>query len=209
MTVVQTIDTVTDWIRDNVCAKIKLKQPNDEQNTTGYTVKEVHPAAFAMYQPGSDKLPPNVETPFPSVVVQLLEGAETKNDKEGTVKFQLSFTAWNPGDHQTETKKRLGEIVATDEEAFGVTLQSDPLQTKYTRHAEGWRDVWAFVDRTLLALETNEYIGDVHISKSSQITFGQFQQEGQISDLYPYWGAWVIFTIERPMQKGGQLNNYL
>ena len=30
MTIVQCLETVTKWLRDNVCRKIKLKAPNDE-----------------------------------------------------------------------------------------------------------------------------------------------------------------------------------
>ena len=30
MTIVQCLETVTNWLRDNVCSKIKLKAPHDE-----------------------------------------------------------------------------------------------------------------------------------------------------------------------------------
>lgn len=177
MTIPESIERVTNWINQNVCPKITLKLPNDAQNGDEYKVEAVNPTAFAMYQPGKDKLPPNVKAPFPSVVVQLLEGADDMIKSVGQLKLQLSFTAWNPGDHES------GDV--------------------FVRNADGWRDVWAFVDRTMREIENNEYLNDLRVAKELGITFGQFQQEGQISDLYPYWGAWVIFTIERGIARTG------
>lgn len=58
MTIAQCIEKVTDWLNESVCPKIKLKLPDDNQNGKEYQVKAVNPTAFAMYQPGKDKLPP-------------------------------------------------------------------------------------------------------------------------------------------------------
>ena len=177
MTIPETIEKVTDWINKNVCPQVVLKLPDDAQNGSEYKVEAVNPTAFAMYQPGKDKLPPNVRTPFPSVVVQLLEGTDDMSKGSSQLKLQLSFTAWNPGDHES------GE--------------------GFTRNAEGWKDVWNFVDRTLRKIENAEYLNGIRVVKELNITYGQFQQEGQISDLYPYWGAWAIFTIERGIARTG------
>jgi hypothetical protein len=209
MTIVQTIQTITDWIGENVCAKIKLKLPDDSNTSAEYTPTEVHPTAFAMFQPGTDKLPPNVLSPFPSVVVQLLEGTDKATEGSGTIKIQLSFTAWNPGDHGTEFKRATGVPTASGNTELAVNLASCEGQPAFSRNGGGWADVWSFVDRALQAIETTEYIGDVRVVKDNAITFGQFQQEGQISDLYPYWGAWVIFTIERATVKGDPLAKLL
>ena len=184
MTIPESIERVTDWINQNVCPKIRLKLPDDAQNGAEYKVEAVNPTAFAMYQPGKDKLPPNVKAPFPSVVVQLLEGTDDMINKNWQLKLQLSFTAWNPGNHETDQG--------------------------FTRNAEGWKDVWNFVDRTLREIENAEYLNGLRVVKELNITFGQFQQEGQISDLYPYWGAWVILTIERAIaRKGAAYSEYL
>ena len=177
MTIEQCIENVTNWLNESVCKNIKLKLPDDCQNGQGYKVEAVNPTAFAMYQPGKDKLPPGVIAPFPSVVVQLLEGTDDMIKSTGKLKLQLSFTAWNPGDHESGDR--------------------------FIRNADGWRDVWSFVDRTMREIENNEYLNGLRVVKELNITFGQFQQEGQISDLYPYWGAWVIFTIERGIARTG------
>lgn len=177
MTINESIENITSWLNQNVCNKIKLKLPDDAKNGANYKVKAVNPTAFSMYQPGHDKLPPNVKAPFPSVVVQLLEGTDSMIEKTGRMKLQLSFTAWNPGDHETGDE--------------------------FTRNAEGWKDVWSFVDKALREIENAEYLNDLRVVKELNITYGQFQEEGQISDLYPYWGAWVIFTVERCITRTG------
>lgn len=198
MTIAQCIEKVTDWLNESVCPKIKLKLPDDNQNGKEYKVKAVTPTAFAMYQPGKDKLPPGVIAPFPSVVVQLLEGSDDMTASNGRMKLQLSFTAWNPGNHA-------GELTRVS----NTTTKTDPEQS-FTRNAEGWKDVWNFVDRALREIENAEYLNELRVVKELPITYGQFQQEGQISDLYPYWGAWAIFTIERGIARtGGTYSKYL
>ena len=214
MTIVQTIERVTDWLNETVCPKIKLKLPDDNQNGSQYTVKAVNPTAFAMYQPGKDKLPPGVIAPFPSVVVQLLEGSDNMTEGNGRMKLQLSFTAWNPGKHTTKNAGELTRVtkttVATDDKDLNVELVGVGSDTSFTRDAEGWKDVWNFVDRALRDIENAEYMNGLRVVKELPITYGQFQQEGQISDLYPYWGAWAIFTIERGIaRKGAAYSQYL
>lgn len=202
MTIVQSIQTVTDWMNKNVCKGLLLKLPDDAQNGDSYKTEEVEPTAFAMYQPGKDKLPPNVRAPFPSVVVQLLEGVDTPGSATSTMKLQLSFTTWNPGTHAGEGRSSEKVLAAELDVDIGVHLGDPPEEPQFRRSPDGWKDVWNFVDRTLQKLEAVDYFEDaVRIVKESPITFGQFQQEGQISDLYPYWGAWVIFTIERSIPR--------
>jgi hypothetical protein len=76
MTLVQSIDKVVAWLNENVCSQITLKLPDDYKNGTGYDVEFVHPAAFPLYVPGKDRLPPSVPAPIPSVCVQLTEGSD-------------------------------------------------------------------------------------------------------------------------------------
>lgn len=211
MTIVETIENITDWLQTNVCKGLLLKLPDDDQNTDAYDTKEVEPTAFAMYQPGRDKLPPGVRAPFPSVVVQLLEGTDDATQAHGIIKIQLSFTTWNPGTHAGEEKQSDGVVVADQDVDIGVRLEKSAEERQYRRSAEGWKDVWNFVDRTLAKLEAADYIGGAtRIVKRQPITFGQFQQEGQISDLYPYWGAWIIFQIERSIAlKATDLKQFL
>ena len=213
MTITESIEKVTDWLNETVCPKIKLKLPDDSQNGSQYKVKAVNPTAFAMYQPGKDKLPPGLIAPFPSVVVQLLEGTDNLTEGNGRMKFQLSFTAWNPGKHYGKDGGELTRVINTTiagDEDFSVQVSAAPSNNAFVRDAEGWKDVWGFVDRTLREIENAEYLNGLRVVKELPITYGQFQQEGQISDLYPYWGAWAIFTIERGItRKGSAYSKYL
>ena len=203
MNIVQSIENVTDWLNEAVCPHITLKLPDDNQNGKEYKAKAVNPTAFAMYQPGKDKLPPGVIAPFPSVVVQLLEGSDNITAKNGRMKLQLSFTAWNPGNHAGELTRVIGSTVATGDEDISVQFDGVASDKSFTRDAEGWKDVWNFVDLALRKIENAEYMNGLRVVKELGITYGQFQQEGQISDLYPYWGAWAIFTIERGLTRTG------
>ena len=203
MTIAQCIENVTDWLNESVCPKIKLKLPDDNQNGKEYKVKAVNPTAFAMYQPGKDKLPPGVIAPFPSVVVQLLEGTDNMAESYGRMKLQLSFTAWNPGNHAGELTRATQTTTASGSEDLDVQIGGVASEQTFTRDAEGWKDVWNFVDRALREIENAEYLNGLRVVKELPITYGQFQQEGQISDLYPYWGAWAIFTIERGLARTG------
>ena len=76
MTLTQSIDKVVSWLSENVCSQITLKLPDDDRNDAEYAVEYVHPAAFPLYVPGKDRLPPSVPAPIPSVCVQLMEGSD-------------------------------------------------------------------------------------------------------------------------------------
>ena len=184
MTIVQCIETITAWLNANVCNKIELKQPPDDNNVN--KCEMVHPTAFAMYQPGKDKLPPGVKAPFPSVSVQLLEGKDEPGQTgKSQLRLQLSFTAWNPGTQKEEGAEQ------------------------FTRNADGWKDVWGFVEKALREIENAEYLDGIRVIKDLGITYGQFNQDGQISDLYPYWAAWVIFTVEKGLANSAAYKDLL
>ncbi len=199
MTIVKTVQEITNWLNSNVCNKIKLKLPDDYNNTEEYTLREVNPTAFPLFTPTKEKLPPNVEAPFPSVCVQLLEGNDKLAEHVGTMKLELSFTTWNPGEHTGELSSAVRTTSQVGDVDYSVTLRGDggSAAQEYTRNADGWMDVWNFVDVALAAIENEEYLNGFRVQKETGIQFGQFQVEGAIADLYPYWGAWVIFSVER------------
>lgn len=177
MTIVQCLETVTNWLKENVCTKIKLKAPHDDDVEK---FEEVNPTAFTLFQPGKTKAPPNTTLNTPSVVVQLVEGNDDMTQSKTRLKLQLSFMAWNPGKHQAEGA-------------------SEPLE----RNADGWKDVWNFVGRALQEIENAEYMDGLRVVKELGITYGLFSQDGALVDLYPYWGAWVVLTIEQGLARTG------
>jgi hypothetical protein len=68
MTIVQCINAITDWLNENVCSKVLLKLPDDNQNGMGYDYEGSPSDSLRYVSAGKDKLPPGVRAPFPSVV---------------------------------------------------------------------------------------------------------------------------------------------
>lgn len=194
MTLVQSIDKVVAWLNENVCSQISLKLPDDYKNDTSYDVEFVNPAAFPLYVPGKDRLPPSVPAPIPSVCVQLMEGSDDLLKRKRQLQIRLCLACWNPGEHG-------GEVLHTRENAKALggysfyTVKGEAAKT-YTRNMEGWRDSFNFADLVLRELEGTEYIAGHRLVKESGIKFGLFTEEGNIWDYYPYWHNWITLTLE-------------
>jgi hypothetical protein len=194
MLLVESIDKVVAWLNENVCSQIQLKLPDDYKNDKEYAVEYVQPAAFPLYTPGKDRLPPNVRAPIPSVCVQLTEGNDDLLKRHRRLQLRLCLACWNPGEHG-------GEVLhpRKNEAALGgysyYRLTGEAAQT-YTRNMEGWRDSFNFADLVLREIESAEYIAGHRLVKEQGIKFGLFTEEGNIWDYYPYWHNWITFTLE-------------
>lgn len=194
MTLVQSIDRVVEWLNAKVCNQITLKLPNDNVNDASYSVQYVNPAAFPLYVPGKDRLPPSVPAPIPSVCVQLMEGEDNLTDKKRKLNVRLCLACWNPGEHGAEML-----IARKNENALGgysYYKATGKAADTYTRNMEGWRDAFNFADLVLGKLEGTEYIAGLRLVKESGVKFGLFTEEGNIWDYYPYWHNWISFTLE-------------
>lgn len=194
MTLVQSIDRVVDWLRENVCNQITLKVPNDEQNGDKYTVQFVNPAAFPLYVPGKDRLPPSVPAPIPSVCVQLTEGSDDLLKKKRQLNVRLCLACWNPGKHGTEIlypRKNENEL-----SGYSYYNAAGEAAQTYARNMDGWRDSFNFADLVLREVEGTEYIAGLRLMKESGIKFGVFTEDGNIWDYYPYWHCWITFSLE-------------
>ena len=194
MTLVQSIDKIVEWMNTNVCDHITFKLPDDFKNDAEYGVEYVKPAAFPLYVPGKDRLPPNIPAPIPSVCVQLTEGSDDLLQKNRQLQIRLCLACWNPGEHSDELWRR-----NKDGDALGrcsyYRVTGEAAQT-YARNMKGWRDSFNFVDLILRELEVAEYIAGHRLVKESGIKYGLFTEEGNIWDYYPYWHSWITFTLE-------------
>ena len=194
MLLVESIDKVVAWLNENVCSQIQLKLPDNYKNDKEYAVEYVQPAAFPLYTPGKDRLPPNVRAPIPSVCVQLTEGNDDLLKRQRRLQLRLCLACWNPGEHG-------GEVLhpRKNEAALGgysyYRLTGEAAQT-YTRNMEGWRDSFNFADLVLREIESAEYIAGHRLVKEQGIKFGLFTEDGNIWDYYPYWHNWITFTLE-------------
>jgi hypothetical protein len=197
MSLVKNIDAIVEWTQATICTKIQLKVPDDDNNDDAYEPQLVNPAAFGLYMPAKDRLPPNIRAPIPSVVVQLMEGDERPTDGAGRLKVRFCLACWNPGDHKdrfipfedpTGTHRRIYHY----DKLAGET---------YARSFEGWRDSWNFADIALRELENTEYIGGLRLVKELGLSFGPFVEDGVIWDYYPYWHSWIAVTLEYGLRR--------
>lgn len=194
MTLVQSIDNVVAWLSEKVCSQISLKVPDDYRNDTSYDVALVHPAAFPLYVPGKDRLPPSIPAPIPSVCVQLMEGSDDLPKHKRQLQFRLCLAAWNPGEHGCEVLHPRANASAVAGYSY-YRVDGEAAQT-YARNMDGWRDSFNLADLILRELEGTEYIAGHRLVKETAIKYGLFTEEGNIWDYYPYWHSWITFTLE-------------
>lgn len=203
MTVVGILDTLTDWVRENICTKLQLKVPPDAETgatDAGYEYKRVHPAAFALYVPAKDKLPPAVLSPFPSVCVRIVDGADDLSAKQASAKrsinVQLCFSTWDPGTHGEDV------ILPNPENVLEPTRWTGQEADAYfRRHGEGWRDAWNMVDVALREIERRTNVGGLVIDQTVPIQFGPLKERESIPDYYPFWFTWVSFAVTCPVHR--------
>ena len=194
MTLVQTIDKIVGWLNASVCSQISLKVPDDYKNDEGYAVEYTNPAAFPLYVPGKDRLPPSVPAPIPSVCVQLMEGSDDLLKKKRQLQIRLCLACWNPGEHGGELFLVRKNTEAPFERSY-YHPTGEAAKT-YARNMEGWRDSFNFADLVLRELEGTEYIDGLRLVKESGIKYGLFTEDGNIWDYYPYRHNWISFTLE-------------
>lgn len=202
MSVVHLIDTLTEWAQREICDHIKLKQPpkNTETNDEGYSYEEVNPVAFPMYVPTAEKLPPRIRSPFPSVCVRFMAGSDSLADGESSVKVQFCFSAWDPGNHGQDLFHPAGN---------GAFIRQAPVYTEYERSADGWRDVWNFVDIALRAVESVTNIGGYIVDRKTPVEFGPLVEQEAIADYFPFWFAWISFAVKSPLRRNIKDINHL
>lgn len=197
MSVVNTIDRVTDWARESICSKIKLKVPPEDDSAptdASFDYKTITPAAFGMYVPTRDKLPPDILSPIPSVCVRFREGADDLSNSRGSIVIELCFSTWNPGTHGTDIMQPVsGERMTVNR------WTGSEANAYFRRYGEGWRDVWNMVDIALQELESTTDIDGILIDRSVPVKFGPLAEQESIPDFYPFWYAWVSFGLSYPI----------
>lgn len=202
MSVVHVIDTLAEWARQNICEHVTLKMPPDnfDANDEGYTYKTVKPSVFPMYVPTSEKLPPSIHSPFPSLCVRFVKGADSMSGSGGHLDVQFCFSAWDPGTHGQDVIHPNGD----------GTYTRNPDSSEYGRNGNGWRDVWNFVDTALRAVESVTSIGGYTIDRETPVEFGPLTEQEAIPDFYPFWFAWISFRMNYPLRRNIEdLQKYL
>lgn len=193
MTTKQIIEDITSWVGENICEKIELKLQDDDKVDGCYGLQMVKPAAFPLFVPAKDRMPPNVSAPVPSIAVQILEGKDDLKKSERRIRIRLCLSAWNPGIHAGEklnpVKRKKGALGGY------VYNRGDEPEEPYERNSDGWKDLYNFQDIALSELEGAEFFAGVRIDMEEPITYGPFTEDGVIWDYYPYWNGWIAFTV--------------
>lgn len=168
MTIVNILDEVKDWLESEVCKNFKFKKDpgKEEPIDASYKYELVHPKAFSFYPPFDEK--------FPSITVQFASGYQAKFEESGELKLRFLLATWNPGLH------------------FDKKGKAD-----FIINSEGWRDVWNCIDLILRKLRNSNFINPrIRVKHEDKITFGPMTENETIPNYYPYWCAWIEFTIQ-------------
>lgn len=204
MSIVNSIEVVREWLDENVCPLVKLKLPDDDATDASYPYKLVNPAAFSLFVPTKDRMPPKVAAPIPSVCVQLINGEDDMIASARSFKIRLCFSAWDPGYHGPD-------IFTSKGDGSGAYIQqyNKEASAYFEKNGEGWRDAWNFVDTALRLIENAEYMGELRVIKEEGITFGPVSEQDAVPDFYPYWFAWAEFSVEEYITRNPKNYNHL
>ena len=184
------IDNLTKWVYYNLCYDVELLKPTDKRMSSDYNL--VTPKAFALYIPPKDQLPPDIEVQIPSVCLQLLNGEDDMTSEMRNLSFRLSFSTYRPGTFED------------------VTDDEGNTETVFVKNADGWKDLWLWVSRSLNKLQSDLYIEGVKVDTSTPMKYGHFQIDENLVDAYPMWYAWIELTVTCGIsQKTHDYNNYL
>lgn len=190
MAIVNDMNKIKDWLQTEVCDKITFKLPSDEIADDGYTYELVHPTAWALFTPSKDRLPDDIRAPHPSVCIRITDGEHRPQDGTNTMKLILNFCIWNPGTHQKDVLLPVtSETGATE----GYEVSPD---AQFQRNAEGWQDLYNFMDFTLRAIENAEYIADMRVRAEDGIQYGMTSDKEGLDDFHPYYLGWITFTVQ-------------
>ncbi len=196
MSIVNSIETVREWLDANVCPLVKLKLPDDNATDASYPYKLVNPAAFSLFIPSKDRTPPKIAAPIPSVCVQIVQGEDNLIGRIRGIKIRLCFSAWDPGYHGRDIFKPKGD-------GSGIYIQqyNEEASAYFEKNGEGWRDAWSFLDTALRVIENAEHLGDLRVIKENGITFGPVSEQDAVPDFYPFWFAWAEFSVEEALTR--------
>lgn len=167
MAVVKQLDKIKAWLEAEICPQFKFKQADDENVDATYPYKLVNPNVFILYVPAKELI--GEANRVPSVCIQFDEGNESMASASGVLNLRLQFATFNPGEH---------------------------TEGNFKINTEGWRDVWNFIDYIAERLRNVELIDDIRIIKENGIHYGPISDSGQIPNFYPYYFAWMTFSVE-------------
>ena len=167
MAVIKQLNIIKNWLETEICPQFKFKQAHDENVDATYPYQLVNPNVFILYVPPKELI--GEENRVPSICVQFDEGNESLSGAGGSLNIRLQFATFNPGEH---------------------------TEKSFKRNTEGWRDVWNLVDYIMERVRSVELIDGIRVLKQNGIKYGPISDQGQIPNFYPYYFAWMTFSVE-------------
>lgn len=199
MTVVDSLQEIADWLNETSCKKYAFKVPPKDVKAKiddRYDYEKVHPHAFPLFVPAVERMPPQVISSMPSVCVQLIQGEDNRIIGERELAINLGISCWNPGVHSNDIHYPKGK--------------APEIPEKFKLGEDGWLDVWNFADDILMKLESTSHIGNLELSMTKNITFGPYKEQDAIPDLYPFWFAWIQFSVKAAfLRNNGEEEQFL
>lgn len=195
MTAVDSITRLMDWLEDEVCPLVSYKVPGETEDDADYEYKLAHPSVLGMYWPTTkETLPPGVQDVQPGILVQVTSGSESQASLSRAMTVRLHLSVWNPGRHGPDAWRR-----KTAPDHSGLDWVRDESAAYQPGYDDGWRDAWNLLDTVVREVRNSPvFEGGARVDKSKDIAFGPYEVQENIVDLYPYWFAWVEFTLVEP-----------
>lgn len=167
------IDNLTDWCQKNICDNVRFLLPNETKAGKGYQPEWVNPTAFSLYIPTKDMLPPDVESKYPALCVQLISGEDDLEEGMEYLDMRIALAIWNPG-----------------------TYEYEGTEYTLTRDTTGSKEILRFVNYVKTKLQETIYIEGCRIDRNSRMKFGFFTQEDSLVNTYPEWYAFITFRLK-------------
>lgn len=194
MNTVAAIHTVMNFLEDKVCPYVQFLVPSKD-DAKEYIEQYAHPKVFAFFEPAKGRVPNGVLYTTPNVAVQLQSGSDDVDANEQFYNFVLAFSIWRPGDYNKLKEVELESPGILEEEEVKISYKAEK-ERSYIRNEDGWKDVYHFLDETKNAIIYDGQIGNLKLKTSVPIKYGPYSKDGAIVDFYPYYHAWMSFTLQ-------------
>lgn len=200
MTVVDSINAMSHFLKDEVCNKVEfLSPPKDRMDGKNYKPQYVHPSVYPLCVPKSNMTEPNALSVLPYISVQFMEGSDDIPASRTETKFMLEFAIWRPGDYESISGIELQDVMSRAD-STKLTFEAD-MSNAFIRNHSGWMDVWNFVEVTKKALLKNRVIANkLSLKLNEKVKYGVYSKDGADFDFYPMWFAWMSFTMTHLLQ---------
>ena len=176
-----TVDEIAAWVESEIAPDLEYLVPPEDGAVEGVEIARAHPSVFKMFVPASERLPEGAQQ-APSIAVRLLNGFDRLDVSGREITVQLVLTIWAPGTFENE---------------------------QFIRDMEGWRDLFNGLGVIVAAVEGAGTIAGSTVDKKTGVTFGFYEVDKEIPDLYPYWMGTVEFKLLRAPHASKRFNDML